>query len=609
MLNSVVIKKLSVSLMSNQNDLNLLLKKESNHKPKTTSLMKTKNLLAIPITILFILLQAKIVAQIPVANFTISPNPICSGTTNVVQVTDLSSNAPSSWAYTVQSAGPGPGGSTTLSAQNPTLSFNGQGTYTVTLIATNASGTSAPFTQTLLVLGSPNAFINNNTLSTCVGGNPITIVVQTGGGPGGGAGNSYLWSTGASSSSISVTPSVTTSYSCTITGTNGCSVERTATITVGAASVTIASNPVNICPGNASTLTATGTNPGPFTYSWSTSASTRTISTTIAGIYDVTVTNANGCSAIQSYTLGTSSTLSLTTSSTPSLLCAGSTATVRVTGATSYTWSNGASTANTTLNPTSSATYTVSGQVGACSGTASILITVNVTPTIVISISSPSICQGNSVQLNASGANTYTWLPASIAQSISVSPTVSTTYTVRGNNPGCANRTATVAIGVSPTPVITISSSSSLACAGDVVALAANGAANYTWTGGSTNPVFIITPSTTTSYTVTGASTNNCKNTATFTQSVSACSGIFKQNSENDLISLFPNPNKGSFVIKTQQDAELTIINQTGQIIKTISVKHINTNETFVSDLSPGIYFVVGQTQFGVVKQKIVVLN
>ncbi|WP_317898516.1 T9SS type A sorting domain-containing protein [Aurantibacillus circumpalustris] len=544
---------------------------------------------------------------VPLANFSISPNPICSGSANVVQISDHSSGSPTSWSYVINSAGPGPGGSTTLTVQNPTLIFNGQGTYTVTLITTNASGASIPYTQTLSVLPSPNAQINPGNQTSCLGGNPLSIAVLAGG-PGSN-GNTYLWSTSATSSSISVSPSVTTTYSCVITATNGCSVERTAIVNISQPTIVINSNPANICPGTSSTLTATGTNPGPFTYSWSTSATTRTISTNLAAVYDVTVTNGNGCTATQSYTLGTSTTLSLTATSNPSVLCAGNTATLRVTGASSYSWNTGATSPNMTVNPTSQASYTVMGQTGTCTGTTSITLNVSLTPTLVITTSNASVCSGNSTTLSANGATSYTWLPSTFSSSTTVTPLQNTTYTVRGNNVGCPNRTATISISVLPNPNVSISSSSSLSCAGEVVAIAASGASNYTWSTGINTAILIVTPTVTSTYSVTASDLNNCYNSATIVQNVSDCVGITQLDKDVHSLKIYPNPSEGRLTITSTSNMEINIYDLNGRLVKTIVLSEGNNKTYFITDLSKGLYYVYGKNEDELVKQKILILN
>jgi PKD repeat protein len=71
--------------------------------------------------------------QPPVANFTGSPTTITEGQS--VSFTDTSTNNPTSWAWTF--TGGTPSGST---SQNPTVTYNTAGTYSVSLTATNSAG-------------------------------------------------------------------------------------------------------------------------------------------------------------------------------------------------------------------------------------------------------------------------------------------------------------------------------------------------------------------------------------------------------------------------------------------------------------------------------------
>src|SRR5207248_389857 len=128
--------------------------------------------------------------------------PVCSGTINPVQITDMSTNSPTSWSYTMTGAAPA-----TSTLQNPMITYAAAGTYSITLVATNGSGSSAPAVKTITVLASPNAFINPALQNMCVGGGPLVFTDATFG-----PAITFSWSTGATTNSISVSPSVTTSY-------------------------------------------------------------------------------------------------------------------------------------------------------------------------------------------------------------------------------------------------------------------------------------------------------------------------------------------------------------------------------------------------------------
>lgn len=71
--------------------------------------------------------------QPPVADFTGNPTTIVAGQS--VAFTDLSTNGPTSWAWTFQGGTPA-----SSTAQNPTVLYTAPGTFDVTLVASNASG-------------------------------------------------------------------------------------------------------------------------------------------------------------------------------------------------------------------------------------------------------------------------------------------------------------------------------------------------------------------------------------------------------------------------------------------------------------------------------------
>jgi PKD repeat protein len=74
-----------------------------------------------------------IIPQPPAADFTADPNPVQYG--NSVQFTDLSMYIPTSWSWTFEGGTPA-----TSTDQNPLITYNTIGTYTVTLTATNELG-------------------------------------------------------------------------------------------------------------------------------------------------------------------------------------------------------------------------------------------------------------------------------------------------------------------------------------------------------------------------------------------------------------------------------------------------------------------------------------
>lgn len=238
-----------------------------------------------------------------------------------------------------------------------------------------------------------------------------------------------------------------------------------------------------------------------------------------AGSYDVTltVTNSFGSETITMTNEITVNTLpNVSVTATNLEVCQGTSTQLTASGASSYTWDNGLGTGATkTVTPNQTTTYTVTGSNGAgCSVSESITITVVSAPSVVASANQTTICSGQSADLSASGATTYTWnngLGAGATHT--VSPTQTTVYTVTGSNGGTCQANSSVTITVNTQPVVSVNASSLTICEGGQVSLAANGADSYSWTptnglSASTGAAITASPTTTTTYTVTGS--NNC---------------------------------------------------------------------------------------------------
>ena len=532
-------------------------------------------------------------AQTPTANFSISPNPVCNGTANVVSITDLSTGNPTSWSYTVTAGGPGPG-TQTFAVQNPTFTMQAAGVYSVMLVATNSNGASTRVVQTLTVLASPNGQVLPTAVSTCTNGSPVTLNVQTGGGPGGGGAVTYSWSTGATSTSISVSPSITTIYTCVITATNGCKLTRTSTVTVGNPTISVVSNPPSICPGFFATLTANSSGSAPFTYTWSTSVNTKTENITSPGVYNVTVTTGNGCTGTQSITIGTSTALTASIAANSSVICRGNQLQLTGAGGTTYSWSTGMVANNIMVNPTTTTVYSVTALSGTCLGTASFTVQVNLTPTLQISATSTAVCTGNSATLTASGATSYTWTQfGTNSASVVITPTSTTSglviYLLTGSNTGCPARSATQNIMVYASPSLAVAASPTAVCAGEAMALSVSGANSYTWSNGVNQALQIVYPQVNATYTITGVDANGCSGSKVFTPVVNECTGLIDQNIS--ALSVYPNPSTGAIHFKGA-GGDFTITDLTGKVIGTGTLNAGNNYTAQINFTSNGIYFI-----------------
>lgn len=313
---------------------------------------------------------------------------------------------------------------------NPTANID----YTVT--GTDANGCSNTAVSSVTVNALPTVSITGTT-SICMGsGTTLTANGAV----------SYLWNTSATTTSIAVSPTITTSYSVTGTDINGCSNTSAQSVVVNTPPNASISKTDVLCNGGtgSATLTATGGTPS-YTYLWSNGATTPALSGLAAGTYSGTVTDSNGCSDLQTVTIMEPSAISLSSTGT-STICAGSSATISAnatggTGTITYTWNPGnLVNATQVVSPGSATTYTViAADANGCSAQSTELISVNALPIVSITGTS-TLCVGTSSVLTANGALTYLWNTGASTTSISISPSTNTTYTVTGTDAnGCSN--------------------------------------------------------------------------------------------------------------------------------------------------------------------------
>ncbi|MHB8259478.1 MAG: nidogen-like domain-containing protein [Bacteroidia bacterium] len=320
------------------------------------------------------------------------------------------------------------------------------GYYTVTVTATNEVPLSTTLNYVIHILGIPNPTVTVNSATVCAG---IPAVLTATGA------SIYTWNTGATTAAISPSPTVTTNYTVTGIDANSCTATATSTVVVNPLPIVTVNSPTT-CVGVATTLTATGAS----TYTWNTGATTATISPspTVSTYYTVIGTSANSCTATATSTVTTFPMLNVNSTT----ICGGGTATLTATGATTYSWNTGATTASISPSPTVTTDYTVTGVMSGC--TASATSTVMVTSSPTVTVNSANICAGATATLTASGATTYTWNTGATTDTTIVSPTTSTNYTVTATTSGCIgsdSATTMVTVHTPQTPAICLVSTDS----------------------------------------------------------------------------------------------------------------------------------------------------
>jgi len=380
--------------------------------------------------------------------------------------------------------------------------------YTVT--GTDALGCINTQTISLIVNQLPNLSLTASPSSVCAGATSTLTAVGA---------NTYSWSTGSTLATIFENPIATTIYTVIGTDVVGCVKTETVNLTVNALPLVTISNSSNaVCVGNSATLTATGAN----TYSWSTGATTSSevVSPTSTTVYTVVGTDAFGCSNIDTTRIFANSLPNILTNVNTNTVCLGGVVVFSNLGANTFTLNPSALTGslvNVPMNNVGLTVYTITGTgpLG-CVNTNTVSITTYDIPAVSISQSSSTICAGQSVVLNASGASTYTWTWSgfnSVSNPVTDFPSTSTSYSVTGTDMnGCSN-SATASINVSSTPTVSVNTPSTNVCMGYTMTISAVGALNYVWSTGANTNSINVQPFFNTTYSVVGSNGGECTDT------------------------------------------------------------------------------------------------
>jgi PKD-like domain len=340
----------------------------------------------------------------------------------------------------------GPNGFTS-GQQNPVINnvtTASAGVYTVNV--TSIEGCVASAVATLTVNPAPTS---TRAVSFCEGGN-ATLTAS--------GGTSYVWSTGQTTSSISVNQGG--QFTVTITDLNGCKSIGVFNVTRNPRPTATITGNNNLCGGANTTLTASGGT----TYVWSPGGQTSpSITVNTAGTYSVEVTDANGCKATAQTTVTTSG---LTVSANGGVACAGGSVNLSSTGGISYQWTGPNSFTSTQQNPTLSGlqqsntglyVVTITGS-GGCTATATANVLVNLAPTASVTSNSP-VCVGNQLILGVTGGANYLWTGPNGFSSAQQNPAVSGvtaanagTYTVTAQSSAGCSAVATINVTIQPRP-------------------------------------------------------------------------------------------------------------------------------------------------------------
>jgi PKD repeat protein len=145
-------------------------------------------------------------------------------------------------------------------------------------------------------------------------------------------------------------------------------------------------------------------------------------------------------------------------------------------------------------------------------------------------------------------------------------------------------------------PNLTINGRESI-CTNESTTLTASGAATYSWSPGANTASISLSPSITTIYTVTGSGTNGaCASSKILTVSVLPCTNLLENPLNESVFLIYPNPSNTEVTVEADSDGSVSFINTLGQKVLTQAI-HSGKNKLTISDLSLGIYFVIGKTE------------
>ncbi|MBN4061927.1 gliding motility-associated C-terminal domain-containing protein [Bacteroidales bacterium AH-315-I05] len=415
------------------------------------------------------------------------------------------------------------------------------GIYLVTVTDNN----SCPLVDSVEVnttIPSISATLDSTDASCGVSDGTATVAALSGGA----SPYTYLWDGAASNQTDSIATGLAAgSYSVTVTDNNGCAQSFSVTVnSVGGGTVTIAGTDVSCSGANdgSAAVTASG-GTSPYSYSWSDGQTGSTATGLSAGTITVTVTDAGGCSIVDSVTVYDSSPIIVSiTGST--LICAGDAAILTASSGSSvntYSWSTGDTDSIINVTPVVTTTYqiTVTDTAG-CFVQDSITITVSPTPSVA---GATAICEGGSANLSALGGGTYQWSTGEITDSIVVSPSSNTIYVVIITN-SCGSFVDSVQVSVYQSASVDAGNDTTILLGGSAQ-LSASGGVTYLWEpdDGSLNCIDcenpIAMPSSTTTYSVTVTDINGCIGTNEVTVTVDESEivylpNIFSPNNDNE---------------------------------------------------------------------------
>jgi hypothetical protein len=295
---------------------------------------------------------------------------------------------------------------------------------TYTAAGTSTAGCVSSSMVTVAVAPNPTVLITSPTNTLCSGNSAVL---------GASGAQGYTWSPGnLVGSTATIAPAQSVTY--TVTGLTGnCYASNTMAIQVFTVPIISVSGQPSVCSGQSVSLSATGS----ASYTWQPGGQQSNPLVTAPSIttsYTAHTQSAAGCTAAAVWAVSVAPAPTLVAQSPPAN-CGQLSFTLSASGANTYTWQPGATNSNSlVVAPSAQGSYTVVGAIGLCSAQRVLTVTPMHNPTLSVISTSSIVCAGQTVTLTAFGADSYSWSSGGTGSVAIVSPTITTSYILKGSN-------------------------------------------------------------------------------------------------------------------------------------------------------------------------------
>jgi len=430
------------------------------------------------------------------------------------------------------------GSGTITTPTSPTSGLTALGVGANTFRWTISNGVCTPSTDDVIITrnSTPTVSIASQTNVSCNGGSNGSATASITGGT---SPYTYSWSTAPLQTNVTATGLSVGTYTVSVIDVNGCNNTTTVSITQPTALTSTVSTTSATCGNNDGNATVTASNgTSPYTYNWTTAPvqTTATATGLTAGIYTVTITDANGCTINATASVANSNGPTASIASQINVSCNGGnngSATASALGGTApytYSWSTAPSQTTITATGLSAGNYSVTvSDANSCTSTS--IVTVSEPAALSTTMSATNADCGNNngtATASVSGgtpAFTYSWATSPVQTTVTATGLTAGTYSVMISDANNCAQSATVTVPSSSGPTASILTQTNVTCNGgsdgSATATATGGTVPYTysWNTAPVQTTINATGLSAGNYTVIVSDVNSCTSTSVLTVS------------------------------------------------------------------------------------------